>query len=530
MTTEATVFALLLIVSVVAMLARYVNVPYTVALVVAGLGLGALPRTVLDLSALRLTPELLFRLFLPLLLFEAAFHLSFKKFKANIRAILLLAVPGVAASVALGGFFAFLLEPLTDNAMSLLVAMLFSAMLASTDPVSVIALFKEVGVVKRLAVIVEGESLLNDAVSVVSFIVVSALLGLSRETHDVTAVWLLRFLLWEIGVGIVAGLCVGLAVSWVTTLVHDHLVEIMLTTIAAFGAYVAAESMHASPVLAVVASGMACGNVGAPYGMTASNRIAVESFWEYAVFVANGFLFILIGKEIELTRMLGHIGPIVVAWIAITVSRLLVIKLVELLLAKTEERIPERWWSVLVWGGIRGSVSMVLALSIPESFVHRDLLVDLTFGVVLLSILVQGLSIVPVLKWAGVMGETSNNAEYLKLRTALRAVREAMRRLEEENAIGAMTAATFDLMSERLGAREAALEAQIEKLEQKGEAKPEDEIRRVERQLSEVERQIIKRALESQRLPDQAAKSLLDEIATRPSALAEGKPSAEEEA
>jgi CPA1 family monovalent cation:H+ antiporter len=523
MTAEATFFVLLLITSIVAMLARYANVPYTVALVVAGLALRAVPKSVLDLDALRLTPDLLFQVFLPLLLFEAAFHLSWKKFRANVRAILLLAVPGVVASVALGGIFAFLLEPLTDTPMTLLVAMLFSAMLASTDPVSVIALFKEVGVIKRLAVIVEGESLLNDAVSVVSFIVISALLGLSQEATEVTPIWLVRFLLWEVCIGVLAGLCVGLLVSWITTIVHDHLVEIMLTTIAAFGAYVAAKSVHASPVLAVVASGMACGNVGARFGMTASNRIAVESFWEYAVFVANGFLFILLGKEIDVVRMLGHIGPIIAAWVALTVSRLVVIKIVEVVLSKTEEKLPERWWGVLVWGGIRGSVSMVLALTIPATYVHRDLLVDLTFGVVLMSILVQGLSIVPVLKWAGVMNVGSKDTEYLKLRTALRAVREAMRRLEEENAIGAMTASTFELMSERLAARESALEAQIARLEKLGEAKTEDEIRRVERQLGEVERQIIRRALESQRLPDQAAKSLLDEIATRPSALDETK-------
>ena len=263
----------------------------------------------------------------------------------------------------------------------------------------------------------------------------------------------------------------------------------------------------------------ACGNVGARYGMTPTNRIAVESFWEYAVFVANGFVFILLGKEIDLSRMFGHAGPILAAWVALTASRFIVIRIVELVLRRSEERLPPRWWAVLVWGGLRGSLSMVLALSIPADYVHRPLLIDLTFGVVLLSILVQGLSLVPVLSWAGVVGGANPNDDYLKQRTALRAVREALRRLDEEHAIGAMNARTFELMHERLLSREVSLETALAAAEAGGGSADDDEIKRVEKQLNDVERQIIRRAMESQRLPDQAGKALLEEIATRPSAL-----------
>lgn len=515
MTTELVLFALLLVASIVAMLARWVRIPYTVALVLAGLALGALPSSVIDLDAVRLTPELLFQVFLPLLLFEAAFHLSFDKFRANIKAILLLAVPGVVMAVALSGFFEHWLAPLAHARIPIMVAMLFSAMLAATDPVSVIGLFKEIGVPKRLAVIVEGESLLNDAVGVVAFIVVSAMLGLSTEAHVITPSWLARFLLWEIGMGLLAGLAVGLFTSWLTTLIHDHLIEIMLTTVAAFGAYLVAHALHASPVLAVVASGMACGNVGARYGMTPANRIAVESFWDYAVFAANSFVFLLLGKEIDLHRLVTHAGPIAIAWLSLMAARFVVVRVVELALMPTQERLPTRWWAVLVWGGLRGSLSMVLALSIPATFEHRELLIDLTYGVVLISILVQGVTLVPVLRWAKVIGMAGTKNEYATQRADLRAVRAALRRLDEARSFGSIHDRTYETLRDQLGAREVALGESLDRLDTEGSSIHDEELRRVYAELMEVERQTILNAVRDGTLPEDASKSLLDTLGRR---------------
>lgn len=407
MGSELLAFFLLVVASLVAILARRLGVPYTVALVIAGLGLGiAAPHVdFLDLDRVHLSPELLFRIFLPILLFEAAFHLSWQRFRENLLGIALLAVPGVVAAVGIGGLFAYLLEPLARTPLPFSVALLFVAMLAATDPVSVVAMFKELGVPKRLAVLVEGESLLNDGIGVVAFIVTSAMLGLDPNVPSVTAEWIGRFLFWEIVAGLGAGILVGLLVSYAQTLVDDHLIEIMLTTLAAFGSYLLASAMHASPVLSVVAAGMACGNVGARIGMTPANKVAVVSFWEYAVFAANSFVFLLLGKEIELVRLLDHTLSIVLAWVALLASRAIVIGLVERVLVRTDERLPWSWVAVLVWGGLRGSLSMVLALSLPRDFPHREVLVDLTFGVVLLSILLQGTTMGALLRRIGVLEE-----------------------------------------------------------------------------------------------------------------------------
>lgn len=517
MTLATTLFMLLIVASIVAMLARRLRLPYTVALVLAGLALGAVGDSLpwLDLNAVRLTPELLFDLLLPALLFEAAFHLSWPKFRKNLRAILLLAVPGVGAAIALAGVLAYYLEPLAEAALPLMVAFLFVAMCAATDPVSVVALFKELGVPKRLAVLMEGESLLNDGVAVVAFIVLGAAMGLSEHAEDVTPFWIGRFLVWEIIVGLGVGVAIGLIVSYVTTLVNDHLIEIMLTTIAAFGSYLCADAIHASPVLAVVAAGMATGNVGARYGLTPTNRIAVESFWEYAVFAANSMVFLLLGKEIDLARMLGHWPAILVAWGSLLAARALVVFSVERLLASTAERFPKRWSSVLVWGGLRGSLSMVLALSLPVTFEHRDLLVDLTFGVVLVSILVQGLTMSPVLKWAGATEGGERHVDYMMLRGRLRAAREALAALDVLVAKGEIHDSTFERLRSNLAGREAALEEQLQDEANVELDARQQELTHTAERLLEVERKAIQDLADAGLIDSRVARSLHDEITER---------------
>ncbi len=517
MTTATTLFVLLIVSSVVAMIARRLKLPYTVTLVVAGLGLGAFEQQLdfVQLDLIRLTPELLFSLFLPALLFEAAFHLSWPKFRANIRAILLLAVPGVLAAIGIAGLLAYWLEPLAEAELPLMVAFLFVAMCVATDPVSVIALFKELGVPKRLAVLMEGESLLNDGIAVVAFIVLSAVLGLSHTEETVNATWAARFLLWEVVVGLGIGALVGLAVSYVTTLVSDHLIEIMLTTIAAFGSYLLATAAHGSPVLAVVAAGMATGNVGARFGLTPTNRIAVESFWEYAVFAANSFVFLLLGKEIDLARMLSHWAPILLAWVVLMVARAIVIFVVERVLSRTSERLPPRWAAVLTWGGLRGSLSMVLALSLPATFEHREMLIDLTFGVVLISILVQGLTMSPLLRWSGAIEGGTFNREYMRLRGQLRAVRAALHGLDKSLAKGEIHASTYEQIRVGLTGREASLEEAIDNLAPTAETLRAEEMKRTNARLVDVEREALQQAAKAGLITDDVLKELLEEITVR---------------
>lgn len=514
MGSPASLLVLLVCASVVAMTVRRLRLPYTVALVLAGLALGYARELVPAFAdgGIRLTEDVLLPVFLPALLFEASFHLDIREFRRNLRAILLLAVPGIVISIGITGLLVFELEPLMDSPLPLLGAFLLASILSATDPVSVIALFKELGAPKRLSVLMEGESLLNDGTAVVAFVAIAAMMGLHHTDAPVTIAWVGRFLLWEIFVGVAVGAAVGLAASWVTSLIEDHLVEVTLTTIAAFGSYLVADALHASGVLAVVAAGMACGNVGAKHGMGPTTKIAVVSFWEYLAFLANSLVFLLLGQEIDLGRLAGHAGAILIAWVVLTLARASVVFSVSGLLSRTTERIPSRWRAVLVWGGLRGGLSMVLALSLPTSFPQRELLVDMTFGVVLLSILVQGLSVAPVLRWAGAVTSAEESRQYMRLRGTIRATREALRALDQALASGDIHQLTFDRMRERLAARMVGAEEALDRLAPTAERLQAEEIRATEERLYDVERAAIRHAKEAGILSDEIARELLSEV------------------
>jgi CPA1 family monovalent cation:H+ antiporter len=209
------------------------------------------------------------------------------------------------------------------------------------------------------------------------------------------------------------------------------MIEITLTTIAAYGSFVAAEHFGYSGVIATVTAGMVCGNYGARVGMSPSTRLAIESFWEYVAFALNSIVFLLIGFEVHISDLAASWQMILVAYFAVTAGRALVIFGVSSLLKTSRERIPWSWSVILTWGGLRGALPMVLALSLPRTFPHRDLLVTMTFGVVIISILVHGLTVSRFLKWLGIVtgGEARETYEFLKGK--LRAAHAALSDIEQ---------------------------------------------------------------------------------------------------
>lgn len=413
------------IATAVAIAARYFKFPYTVALVLAGLGLGI----VHVFEPPHLTKELLFAVLLPGLLFEAAFHVDFRKFWKNKLAITSLAIPGVVASM---GLTALLLSPAMKgmNALEgfgLIHAMVFASLIVSTDPIAVVGLFKALGAPKRLAILVEGESLLNDGTSVVLFTLV---VGVANGAQFTAGGAVLDFIKVA-GMGAFIGIAVGFAVAKVILRVEDAMVEITCTVIAAYGSFVVAEHFHYSGVIATVVAGMLCGNWAAQEGMGPTTRIAVESFWEYLAFALNSVVFLLIGLEVQLSSLLASWLPILLAYGAVMLGRAVVVYGVSGLLRLTPERLPWKWSAVLTWSGLRGAVSMVLVLGLPDDFAHRELLVNMTFGVVVLSIIFQGLTMAPVLKKLGITGLKDVYQEQYELaRGKLGAIHAALAALE----------------------------------------------------------------------------------------------------
>jgi CPA1 family monovalent cation:H+ antiporter len=382
-------------------------VPYTVALVLAGLGLG-----VLGLFAPpSLTKELLYAVFLPGLLFEAAFHIDFRDFWRERTAMVALAVPGVAAAIALT---AVVLEPLL-HALELgqgfgwRHAVVFGALIAATDPIAVVGLFKSIGAPRRLSILLEGESLLNDGTAIVLF---SLVLGLVSGNQFSAAGLVVEFVR-IVGGGLAIGVLVGLGISQVIRQIDDPMIEITLTTVAAYGSFLAAEHFGLSGVIATVSAGMLCGNYGARTGMSPSTRIAVESFWEYVAFALNSIVFLLVGLSVHMSELAGSWKLILVAFAAVTLARAVVVfGVASLERILGSEGWPPTWRAVLTWGGMRGSLSMVLALALPPTLAQRGLLITVTFGVVLLSILVQGLTMGPLLQRLGLVRGQNARLKY----------------------------------------------------------------------------------------------------------------------
>lgn len=426
---EIKVIWLLIIVTSVAMVVRKIKLPYTVALVVVGLVLGFFD----IISGIHLTPDLLFFLLLPALLFEAAFHLDINDFLRNAWAIVILAVPGVLLTMFIVGGIVVLGIDLTGSELGFTIgaALLFGSLISATDPISVLAIFKKLGISKKLTIIIEGESLFNDGTAVVIFsIALAALQGGGVTLSD----GLVQFLFVVAG-GVAVGAILGFALSVLTAQVDDHLIEITLTTILAYGAYLVAESvhifdMHFSGVIAVVVAGMMSGNFGTRYGMSPTTKLAVSSFWEYVVFVVNSMVFILIGIELTVAHLLEHIVPILIAWGAVLVSRAAVVYLARPLVNRLGSDITPKWGLVLVWGGIRGSISMVLVLSLPKDFPHRELILSMTFGVVFLTLIGQGMSMRPLLNWLRIGLVSEEKRQYERMRGGLMAVSRAMEELE----------------------------------------------------------------------------------------------------
>ena len=393
MSTELGILLLLSLATAVAIATTRLRVPYTVVLVVVGTALGAGHLS----SPIHLTKDLLYAVFLPGLIFEAAYNLTVTELRQNLRAIFALAVPGVLLAMgATAGILVFSTQALSSTArLGWSHALVFSALIAATDPIAVVALFKTLGAPRRLSVLIEGESLVNDGTAAVLYtIVLGAVAGPARVTLAAGA---LDFVI-VVGGGAIIGVALGYFASGLRRAAAAPMIEIALTTLAAYGSFALAERLHVSGIIATLTAGVVCRAKAKPEVCSESTQLAVDGFWSYAAFVLNSLVFLLIGFEVKLPALLAAWWPIVLAFIAVNLGRAAVVFVVSLALRRTKERIPFSHGVILTWGGLRGALSMVLALAIPDSLPERELIVTTTFGVVVLSILLQGLTTGPLLR------------------------------------------------------------------------------------------------------------------------------------
>ncbi|MEO9039609.1 MAG: cation:proton antiporter, partial [Gallionella sp.] len=291
-----------------------------------------------------------------------------------------------------------------------------------------------------------------------------------------------------VGFGALIGVGVGLAVSQIFRHVDDPMIEITLTMIAAYGSFLVAEHFHFSGVIATVAAGMLCGNYGARTGMSPSTRIAVDVFWQYMAFALNSIVFLLIGTEVNFDNLLASWQAILVAYLVVTAGRALVIFGASALLRKTREKISWKWSVVLTWGGLRGGLPMVLVLSLPKDFPHQELLVSMTFGVVILSILVHGLTMSPVLRWLGVVSGHDEHVAYELTRGKLQAANAALLEIDQMSHVYNTNPEVLDKLRSEYGRKIERDSAKLDGLHLDRQQLYAEELQRARRHLQSVEK------------------------------------------
>jgi CPA1 family monovalent cation:H+ antiporter len=427
---ETQLILLLATASLIAVFAQRARVPYTIAMVLTGVAVSIFGTTVVEIPKVVLTRHLILVTFLPGLLFDAAFNLDLQELRDNIRTISILAVPGILISATIVTVILVVLIKLPIG-----LALLFGALISATDPIAVLAIFKELGVPKRLGIIVEGESLFNDGTALVFFEIVLAIV-LGHEEFSFAGS-IAQFFVVVAG-GIVLGLVAGLLFAQMMRRTEDPFIDMALTMVLAYGTFLIAEELGISPVIAVVVAGLYVGNFAAQGGLAASTRLTLNEFWEYLAFLINSAIFLIIGLDVDLRLLAANATPVAVAILAMLVARLLVIYPLGFIANKRSRRgLPLRWVHVLYWGGLRGSVSLALALSLPSELPQRNLLELMAFGAVFFSVVIQGLTMRPLLTILKMTQPSELRQEYERLRarwTILHVATHAVDRLHAENA------------------------------------------------------------------------------------------------
>jgi len=487
---------LLLVASLVGIVTERLRVPYTAGLVLIGLVLALVGEQEINVS-----PDLILGILVPPLIFEAAFQVKAKDLIRDIAPILSLAIPGVLLTTFLVGGVLY-----WGTDFSLTTALVFGSLIAATDPVAVVGLFRSLGVPPRLQLLLEGESLFNDGTAIVIFnlMITIALTGNFNIGESI-----LNFIFVS-GGGFIIGLLLGLLISQAISIIDNPSIETTLTSVLAFGSYLVAEQLHVSGVLAVVAAGLVSGNLG-PQRMASTTRILVFNFWEYAAFIANSFVFLLIGLQIDLNILISDWQVILWAIIAVLVARAASIYG----LSWIGSGIPRRFKHVLYWGGLRGAISLALALSLPaELGAQGPIIRSMAFGVVLFTLLVQGLTMKPFINRMNLVQKCEAQEEYEGLNARAIISQTAYNQLESMYQDGLLSKPVWDTLSKPIKNHSSNL---IEAANKTIQANPEIETREIESAIKEAlnsERAMLQELLRDGIISEETFSRLVQEVDT----------------
>ena len=380
--------------TVVAIVARrFTILPYSIGLVGLGVAVSAI-QPPLDLE---IAPDVLLAVLIPGLIFEAAYRIDLRDLVPNLPAVTVLATVGVlvtAVTVALALNLA--------TGLPFALAFLVGTMLAATDPAAIIAVFSRLRAPRRLTALIEAESLLNDGTGIVIFAIAVEAFG-----RDVAPMELVVGLVVTTVVSTAVGAAIGYLATRVLARVDDHLIELMISLVAAYGSYLLAERLDQSGILATVACGLVFGSLGRR-AASARAKDAIDTVWEFIAFGMTTIVFLLIGLAVSIPQLADAFVPSLVALVGLLVSRALVVY--GLLGAGSRamarlrwgRAVPSTWLHLIAWAGLRGAIAVALALSLPADIPQRDLLQGIVFGCVLLTLLLQGTTAEPLVRRLGI--------------------------------------------------------------------------------------------------------------------------------
>ncbi|HEY5496463.1 MAG TPA: sodium:proton antiporter, partial [Candidatus Limnocylindrales bacterium] len=401
--------------SVVGVVAGRIRLPYAVGLVLLGLAAGY----VLPEAARGITPDLVLAVLLPGLIFEASFRTPLEPFRWAVSRVVVLAVPGVILTALVVAMVVHL-----GTGISLGSGLLVGAMVCATDPASVVSTFRRVAAPDRLRTLVEGESLLNDGTSLVIFVVALRIVTGGLGAGDAAI-----FFVTTLAISALIGGVLGFVTVQVLRTVDDHVLEATITIACAYGAAVIADGLGESGIIATAVAGLVVGTYGRRVALSAETEQALDEVWEVAAFVLAALIFLVVGAAIPLPRLLADAGPVAVGVVAVLVARLLTVYGLLGLGERVIERarrgrpsfasgvraaagarwslagpegpsvVPLAWLHVLSFAGLRGSVTVALALALPAGLPDRAAVQTLTFGIVVVTLLVFGLLAGPFVSW-----------------------------------------------------------------------------------------------------------------------------------
>ena len=500
--TETLIVALMLVSALVAIAVDRLRLPYTVALVLVGLGLGVSGA----FTDVRLTSDLILLVFLPPLLFEGAINMDLAELKRRWFQVGVLAVVGTTVSAAVIAA-ALVVVP----GIELPLAVVLAVMLAATDPISVLAVFKEHGVGTGLRTLMEGESIFNDALAIVFYLIA---VDIAFGDEAVTVQAAVTEFGAEVLIGVAAGAGVGLLAHRLMASLDDHLVEISLSLVTAYGAYLLADRLGGSGVIAVVAAGLLIGNYGTESAMSASSRVSLTEFWEVLAFLANSALFLVIGLEFHIEDLRGRtLVATLVAIVAMLVGRAVIaFGLLRPFRRSSPVPVPLSWQTAVFWGGLRGSIPIALVLGLEVRRFGGVDAVAVVFGVVFFSLVVQGLTYKPLLDRLGLTTQTDDESRHERIYAHTIALRAARRELAAMHRGGEVTESFYVTSDRRIGDDLDRYEQQLAELDQTETSVRQRQVGTARRRLAAAQRLALSEAARAGRITDAMARDVAVEI------------------